>query len=115
VACLASWALGPVIGLGVVVHQLDHHEVDALALSGMAQVAVHGHFHEKDANDHSHEAPPPSLTTSPLSSQNRLVVVAAANSGGQPPRVELIRQSDPLSIPTSHGPPSPFSLCVLRL
>ena len=106
------------MGLGVALHQVGHHqaEADGQALAEMTQVLLHGHVHDDDADDHSHSAVPPSLMPSQLSGESQLGLVATTGVGGSsPPAVECVWQFGSLPEPTSRGPSSPFSLCVLRL
>lgn len=113
---MACWALGPAMGLGVALHQVGHHQEEGHALGEMTQMLLHGHVHDDDADDHSHSAVPPSLMPSQLSGESQLGVVATTGVGGSsPPPVECVWRSGSLPDPTSRGPSSPLSLCVLRL
>ena len=118
IACFASWALGPAIGIGLAAHELEHHgsEVqDHSHAARSAAVVLHGHFHEDDAGDHSHQLAPPSHTPSRLG-QHGQVVLAAVTPAGTPARPDCdFRPPSRPPEPTALAPPDFFGLCVLRL
>ena len=117
VAFLACWALGPAMGVAMALHELEHHHssADVVALAGMTQVLLHGHVHENGAGDHTHSAVPPSLMPSDLSSESQAGAVATTGVVEPPVTIDCAWQSGPPPDPTSRGPSSPSSLCVLRL
>lgn len=122
-ACLACWALGPAMSLGAALHQLEHHfseaEHDApheMTAAEISQILLHGHFHQDDPGDHSHDVVPVSVTASPVSSKsNRTTTLAMTGLGLELPTAERVWRFGPPSSPSSLDPPSPSSLCVLRL
>lgn len=122
-AWLACWALGPAIGLGIALHELEHHlwEAEHHAPHGMtaaevSQVLVHGHFHEDDPGDHSHSVVPVSITASTGPSQTRnAAAVSATGIGAATCVAQRAWRPGPSSDSFSLDPPSPFHFCVLRL
>jgi hypothetical protein len=118
IACFVSWALGPAIAIGLAVHELEYHSPEAQNHSHAAQAAeasLHGHFHEDDTEDHSHELAPLPSTPSRLGQHGR-VVLAAVTPAGALSRPDSISRPPGLGPePTALAPPDPFGLCILRL
>ena len=117
-ACFAAWAFGPVVGIGLAAHELEHHGPRTLDHSHAAQAAeafLHGHVHEEDVGDHAHEIAPPSSTLSRLGQHGRATLVTVATAGRPARPDHLARPSGPRPELTAFAPPDPFGLCVLRL
>jgi hypothetical protein len=117
-ACFAAWALGPVIGIGLAAHELDHHGQELGEHSHAAQAAeafLHGHAHEGDAGDHAHELTPPWFTPSRLGKHSKATPAAVGLAG------EFEQPAGPCQTNTSPpepnvlAPPDFYSLCILRL
>jgi hypothetical protein len=118
IACFASWALGPAIGMGLAAHELEHHGSVSREHSHAARAAeafLHGHLHEDDTDDHAHELTPPSFTPSRLGKGGQFVRAAVSSAGALPRPHGVLRSSGPPPEPTGLAPPDPFGLCVLRL
>ena len=118
IACFASWALGPVIGIGLAAHELDHHGSEFQGHAHVAQsaaVVLHGHFHEDDSDDHSHELVPPSSTLSRLVRHGQVVLASVTPAGTLSRPDSDFRPPGPPPEPPALAPPDPFALCVLRL
>ena len=111
------------MALGAAVHQLEHHfseaEHDApheMTAAEVSETLLHGHLHQEESGDHSHSVVQASVTTSSVSSKgDRVAVQAVTGLGLEVSTAESVWWFGPASSPSSLDPPSPFSLCVLRL
>lgn len=117
VACFASWALGPAIGMGLAIHELDHHrsEFGHSHAAESAAVVLHGHLHEDDSDNHSHELVPPSSTPSRLVQHGQVFLAAVTPAAALSWPSRDARASGLPPEPPALAPPDCFDLCVLRL
>lgn len=118
IACFASWALGPAIGIAYAAHELEHHGLRAQDHSHAAQAAeafLHGHVHDDNAGDHGHELVPPSLTPSRLGQPDQVAPATVSSATGWSRPESVLRFFGSPPEPTALAPPDFSALCVLRL
>lgn len=123
ITLMACWAFGPAMGIVVAAHELEHHLFEQRGHSAhgvnaaeVSRVLLHGHFHEDDADDHSHSVAPVSVSTLRAWSPGaRVVVVSTTGADGFEMMAQGIGRSGPTPEPNSLAPPSLSRLCVFRL
>jgi hypothetical protein len=116
-ACFASWAVGPALGIALAAHELEHHGSGLHEHSHAAEVAsalVHGHFHDDDGEDHEHSFAPPSSWVSRLTVQGD-APMPLVGSARQVLPASVVTHRLQLPEPAGLSPPSPFRLCALLL
>lgn len=116
-ACFLSWALGPLAGIGLAAHELEHHASGSMEHSHAAEAAgavLHGHFHEEGEDGHGHDVAPPSSTPTRLGQKSQLPPLAVMPAGASSWSDGVSGLCGPPPEPRGLGPPPPFALCVLR-